>query len=332
MTESEFGQPEYLRKTATDQDAQTLNGIATELNPGEMSPDPLEQAKKLSVNIQRFSKLSSEMAELMSLLSQEIDASVEQLNRLHIAVDRKKKELNILEEIETSAAALELRSRDYLQQKENLEKLMENQRTLWEEERTRRMQEEAEYLENLRVQRQREEEEYRVLWTAEKQKEKQKLEEELRILEQEGLQKQQAREKDCLERESNLKRKELEWTQLIQELEQLMIRLMRRAQPTVHSEPAEANRRNSIRDQESREQVNQGQNVFSWEFYPDDRRATLNDLEPLFGNDSSDDSGADISLLREILVSQGRKIENPNAEFLRRDPIPLIFSPEKQQN
>jgi hypothetical protein len=218
---------------------QTLHATGPELNPGEIIMEPLMDPEKLSLEIERFSGLSAELSELLSRLRLEIQNSAEQLSRIRSAVDAKKGELKTLHDIEASAVALERLIQDQRQQRESFERSMTDQRAMWEEEKAERTRQEKEYLENLLISRERDEEDYRQAWAAEKLKAQQQLEEELRVVQQEGLQRQQALEKDLLERELTLREKELEWVQLIQELEQFMSKLTRRAQahPASYSGP-----------------------------------------------------------------------------------------------
>ncbi len=107
----------------------------------------------------------------------------------------------------------------------------------------------------------------------------QKLEEELKAVQQESLEKQQALERDCLQRELILKEKELEWVQLIQELEQFMSKLTRRTQAHAAARPGEAAAQ------------------------PEFQEAASAELKP------SEVEPNSISSLKEMLVSQGRRIE-----------------------
>ena len=235
----------------------------------ELKLEPLARAEKLASEIERFSGISTELTKLLSRWSREAKSSAEQLGRLVAAVDLKKKELNILNGIQESSAVLERLVQDHRQQKESFERHMEIQRAQWEEEKARRVQEEKQYQEGLQLRRQHDEDEYKQMWAAEKLKAQQKLEEELRVIQQESLQKQQALERDCLERELKLREKELEWVQLIQELEQFMSKLSRHTQAVVKENAAVPG---------------------------------LQEEQP------------QISSLKEMLVSQGQRIENLNSE------------------
>ena len=78
--------------------------------------------------------------------------------------------------------------------------------------------------------RQRDEEEYREEWAAEQLRAKQTLEEELRALRQESMNKQEALDRDLQEREQRIMQKEKEMDLLTKELEQFMSRLAGRTQ------------------------------------------------------------------------------------------------------
>jgi hypothetical protein len=190
--------------------------------------EPIMPSEVFSGRIKRFSSLGSEMTKLLSELSKDMQESLDQLQRIRSEINLKKEELKTLHDIEVSAISLGQLIEDHRLQKENLEYLIESQRKVWEEERARRAQEEREYLENLKRQRQREEEEYKHARALKESEGRKKLEEELRGIRQKGLEDQQALESDCLERERTLKEKELEWIQLVQELEQFMSRLIQR--------------------------------------------------------------------------------------------------------
>jgi hypothetical protein len=70
-------------------------------------------------------------------------------------------------------------------------------------------------------------------------------------------------------------------------------------------------------------------NASGLEVTPDERRGMLPDTAPLFGNESTDDPDTAISSLREMLITQGRRIESLNAETQRKDSAPLKFLPKK---
>ena len=149
-------------------------------------------SENISLDLDRFLRLSAEMMETLSNLSRKVKEAVERLKE------------------------------DQRLQQERFESLMENQNNRWEEEKRRRVQEDRDYQENLRLRRQREEEEYRQKWAVEQQQAKRMLAEELRALEAENRLKLETLEKEFSHRELILKEKELECSRLVQELEQFI--------------------------------------------------------------------------------------------------------------
>jgi len=293
--ETESGIP---NENAVHQETPGTAGL--EADPDEMKMKPLMNAEKLSEEINRFSGLTSELTGVLSRLSREVQISAEQLNQVHAALEAKHNELKTLYGLEASAATLEGLVRDNRQQKEDLQRQIEEQRAAWELEISKREQEENQYQENLRIRRQRDEEEYKQRWAAEKLKAQQKFEEELRVIHQEALQRQQARERDCLDRELKLKEKELEWVQLIQELEQFMSKLTRRTQ-------AQTAAYSDLLAKEGRAPSGQSSDP------------------PMAASDAQAEPAADaganpldkpetISSLKEMLSSQGRRIETLSTE------------------
>ena len=233
MEESELGQTGiHIKETPGPESSATSEWIQPEPNPDEMIVH-----ERLSAEIEHFCNLSMEMTGFLTRLQEEAGKSVEQLKQIYSAVDLKKNELKTLLGFEASADALQRLSLDYRQQKENFERMILEQRTFWEKEKSKRTQEEREYQENLQIRRQHEEEEYQQVWAAGKLKLQQKLEEELQIIQQETLSKQRALELEYRDREFALKQKELEWAQLIQELEQFMAKLTMRVRASTGSEP-----------------------------------------------------------------------------------------------
>ena len=91
--------------------------------------------------------------------------------------------------------------------------------------------EEKEYDENRKIQREHEEEEYKKAWAADQLRARQMLDEELGAIRQRSMEAQEAADKDFMERELILKKKEQEWSQLIQELEQFLSKLAKRTHP-----------------------------------------------------------------------------------------------------
>ena len=265
------------------------------------APGPLMTPEMFSVLIERFSGFSTDLTKLVSELARQATQALDELYKIRSAVDLKKRELKTLHDIEASTDSLKQLTEEHRREKASFEQFMEGRHKAWEEEKSRRAQEEKEHLENLRVRRQHEEEEYRHRRAVEQLKAQQKLEEELRAIQQKGLEKQQALERDCLEREQALKAKELEWIQLIQELEQFMSRLTRRAQSPFAKEPF-------VQPVSDREEASSP-----------GREKTSQELDPLEGPKPS------LASLREMLLSQGRRIETLNAEQPK-------FAPQNPQN
>jgi len=158
-----------------------------EISRDEMDPQLLSDTNKLSTEIERFSCLSTEMAGFLTRLSEGARKSAEQLSQICSEVDLKKKELKAIYGIEASAEALERLAQDHRQRKESFERLISDQRTLWEAEKAKRVNGEKEYQEKLRMRRQNEEEEYRQKWAGEKLRLQRQLEEELKSIQEEGL-------------------------------------------------------------------------------------------------------------------------------------------------
>jgi hypothetical protein len=192
------------------------------------NPESTVNTEKLTLDIKRFSDLSSEMVELLSNLSQKINKSAAGLQDVQSALDMKKKELATLNEIEMLTASLEQQIQDLRQQKENLDHIIAEQRSAWEKEIERRTREEKEYIDDLNARRRQEEQDYQKAWTAEQERGRRRLDEELRAIQLEKQDAQVTIETDLQERELLLKKKELEWSQLIQELEQFLTKLERR--------------------------------------------------------------------------------------------------------
>jgi hypothetical protein len=189
-----------------------------------------EEMQDISSDIERIASLSAEMNRLLSNLSHKIERSALQLKEIQSAIDTKKEELQKLHEIDASITSLETLIEDHRLENERFQTLMDNQRGLWEEEKNRRVQEEEGYFENLRIRREQEEEEYRRTWDLNKSEAHEKLGEELRTIESDFRKKLEASEKDLLDRESILGRKEKEWNEIVRETEQFLSGLSNRIQ------------------------------------------------------------------------------------------------------
>jgi hypothetical protein len=267
--------------------------------------EPLILAKEMTAAAERFSHLSSGLNEVLGNLSRIVRTAAEQLDAIKAAVDLKKSELKRLHDIDAAAVKLEQLLEDHRKQKESFEAQMRNESRAWEEEKARQLEEEKAYEETLKLQRQREEEEYKRAWEVEKARAQQQIEEEFRLIQQKNRLKQEAMERDYMQRELILKEKELEWVQLIQELEQFMSKLTRRAQSraAVPMSPPQA--------EGLQETVRSGEEQGSGE--PSTHQA--------------EESQPSLSSLKEMLVSQGRRIENLNTE-VGKEPPPFRQSEE----
>jgi chromosome segregation ATPase len=176
----------------------------------------------LTLDLERFSSLSSEMVALLENLTQDINRSAQELRDIRDAVDAGKKELATLRESEREVSVLKQQLEDLRPQKESLENLIADQRNAWEEEKTKRAWEEREHEENLKTLRQREEEEQRLMREGEQMRAQQKFEEALDAMRQKSAETRTAEETDILARESALKKKEQELSRLMQELEKFL--------------------------------------------------------------------------------------------------------------
>ncbi len=301
-------------------------------------PNLLMAREELSTKMERVSHLSLDLSGLLSDLTREVQASMDQLEQLQSAVDVKKRELKTLYEIEASVATLERLMREQEAERENFERLMENQRSIWEEEKALHEQEEKEYLEALKARRKEEEEKYKHIWAVEHLKAQQELEEELRITQQRNVEKQKALESDIQDRDRRLQEKELEWGRLIGELEQYMERLAERAQ----SESALAtdlHKRAALSDTDLPPSSANHTYPYPEEPLPldkdSDSRQAPDDLssDSFFRSAFLEEPKPLLSSLKDILQAQGRKMENGQGDLsLKRDCNTLKFSPKKNSN
>ncbi len=193
----------------------------------------LNKLEELAVELNRFSQIGSDFAQLFKDLLQKAKAEIELLKKVRSDTDLKTKELQRIHKIEVAAINLEQLLEDYQEQKERFETIMSGQRKLWEEEKAQRVRENEKYLEDLRIQRQQEEEEYQRLRALEKIKVEKELEEEMRSMRQRNSEKQEVLEKEWLEREQTLKENEAELARLVKELEGFVAKLAKRTESQV---------------------------------------------------------------------------------------------------
>jgi DNA repair exonuclease SbcCD ATPase subunit len=188
-----------------------------------MGNQPIYKTNSWDGTLERFSGLSSEMVSLLENLTQDINRSAQELRDILAAVDTGKKELAALRESEREMSVLKPQLEDLRMQKECLENLIADQRNAWEEEKTKQDLEEREREENLKTLRQNQEEEYRLMMENEQMQARQKFEEEeLEAMQQKSPEIRTTEEMDILARESELKNKEQELSQLMQELEKFL--------------------------------------------------------------------------------------------------------------
>ena len=321
-------------------------------NTGSSIPDPLQTAEELSSRMERAARLGTDLSALLSELSREVTASMEQLHKLRSAIDLKKSELKMLYEIEASATALEQLIEDHRLEQENFKILMDNQRSLWEEKKAQRIQAEKEYLENLRKQRKQEEEEYTQAWTAKRLKIQQEIEEELVTARQNSLEKQKELERDYVIRTQQFQEKEREWDRLLQEMEQLMSRVTARAKSKTSAHADSYKKATLIQVDLSASQFSDQEKPFSLDNEPASNPGfcsentltgenTPGKEDPSFAAPSDsffrrallEEPKPVLSSLKDILQFQGRKTDDENIEFsAKRDCTTLKFPPKKSSH
>jgi hypothetical protein len=199
------------------------------------SVKPLEKTGGITRETERIANLSTEITELLLSMQQKVETSAERFRSLESAADAKKEELRRLHEIEVSAASLASLVESHGLEKDRFEILMSDHRGLWEKEIEQRAQGEKEYLEALQFRREQEEEEYWRVWAIEKEKARNALKSELEALQQEFKKKQEALEKDLLQREASLRVKEKECDEIIREMEMFISGLGKRVQIRVEA-------------------------------------------------------------------------------------------------
>lgn len=271
-------------------------------------------------DIERFSRLSSELKDCLSGITRKIIKSLDELKSIQQAITQKKHELKEVYAVETSASALDnLREEHRLKQSE-FESFMESQRRLWEEEKALREKEDEEYRQALKLRRKREEEEYNHKLAREQLLVRQKLEEELRQIRRQTIEKQELLKQDLIKREQALKEKELEWVRLIQELEMFMTRLVERTRKKDdvrvsgamdHDTDAMPMHGGAAADVPVASNKNEGI----------EEETKIADEPDVSANPS-------VESIREMLLSQGRRIENIQSDVKdNRDPVPFRLRP-----
>jgi hypothetical protein len=182
-------------------------------------------ADAIEFSIDRFAELSNEMMNIISELSRNVHESENRLKTINSEIDLKKKELITLHAIDAAAVSIKQLEEAQRAQKAQQERLISEQRCLWEEEKSRITQEELGFLENLKVKRRQEEEEYRRVRDFEQLEMHRKFKQELQTVWQKVKARQQEKENELIQREQSLIEKERESALLIQGLDGFLSQL-----------------------------------------------------------------------------------------------------------
>jgi len=271
--------------------------------------------------IERFSRISSELKDCISEITRKIINSLDALKSVQQAVAAKRMELKDLFEMETSAAELKKLHEEQRLKQSEFEKVMENQRRLWEDEKALKEKEDEAYRQALKLRREREESDYRERLAREESAIRQKVEEELRLARQQTIEKQELLQQDLVERERALKEKELEWVRLIQELELFMTRLVERTRTkNAVGEVAAMNRnKNSVSPSGGMVAGTPAASIHDRDLEVESEAAVVLD----------DTTGPSVAAVRELLLSQERRIENIQADLNdSREPVPFRVRPK----
>jgi colicin import membrane protein len=145
--------------------------------------------------VHRISDLSLEISKALAGISDKLVGEVNVLASVREAVVLEQKELERLHKIDVATTALDQLVQDYAVQRRNLEEQIAAQRATWEEERRQTERDRKEQEENLRKQRQREMEDYEYKKGLERKKAQDQYDEEMKTLERQNREKQEALEK-----------------------------------------------------------------------------------------------------------------------------------------
>ena len=272
-------------------------------------------------DIERFSHLSSDLKDCLSGITRKIINSLNELKSIQQAAVQKKRELMDLYEIEASAAALKKLHEEHRLKQSEFENFMETQRRLWEEEKALKEREDEEYRQSLISRRQQEDEDFKNRLAQEQSIIRQKLEEELGQIRRQSSEKQELQERDLIKREQALKEKELEWVKLIQELELFMARLMERTHRKKNTGAIAAGdrKRDSIPIPRSLTTEAPASTV---------KHGCIEEKTGAAGG-LDERAGPSVASIREMLLSQERRIENIQADLKdNRDPVPFRLHPK----
>lgn len=292
-------------------------------------------AEKFDLAMERFTVLNTEMITLLMGLSEEINKSAEELNAVRAAIDLKKKEFAALQAAEQTFRALRQQTDDLIKHKNELERLISDQRNVWEEEKEKQA---------------REEDERRKIWNSEQFKARQELEEELRSIRHRHQAVQEEAERDFIERDMMLKKKEFEWSQLIQELDQFLSKLAGRfhPHPVAHRLPKEESAATTevslsgiplsgylceetgrtIGDNES--DLGRGEPSM-WDSIWGEKDYSFDEKNYLLGQSSAESSKAFHYIHRDEHVEQNGRVEDSDSSA-KKDNVPLKFAPKNSNN
>lgn len=179
--------------------------------------------------VHRMSDLSIEIGRALSEVSEKLVSELNTLNQVRDAVVLERKELERLHKIDVAATALDQLVQDYSRQKEALAAEVAAQREAWEGELQQKERERRDLEENLKKQRQREMEDYEYRKNLDRKKERDQYEEQVKLLERQNREKQEALEKSWQQRDVLLKEKEEEFARLKKESEEFPARLKKEA-------------------------------------------------------------------------------------------------------
>ena len=175
--------------------------------------------------VKGLSDLGLDLSKALAGLSEKLVQEVNRLASAREAVELERREIERLHKIDIASTALDQLVQDYARKKEELESEVAAQRAAWDEELKRTERERKELEENLRKQRQREIDEYEYKKALERKKAQDKYEEEMKLLEKQNRERQEALEKSWQQREAALKEREEEAARLKSESEGFPVRL-----------------------------------------------------------------------------------------------------------
>ncbi|NWG13803.1 MAG: hypothetical protein HXY20_09740 [Acidobacteria bacterium] len=193
--------------------------------------------------VQKMAGLGLEVSKALSDLSGKLTAEVERLNDIRESVALESRELERLHKIDIAATALDQLVQEYRLKKEELETEISSTREAWASEEEERAFKQKEFEDALKKQRQREAEEYEYKKALERKKAQDKYEEEMRLLEKQNREKQEALEKSWQQREAALKEREEELARLRAEVEAFPARLKKEIEAAVRDSVRAAEQR-----------------------------------------------------------------------------------------